>query len=264
MTRTLTLVLALFALLVGGDAWAADVTLTTSDGVKIHATYNEVKGAKGGVVLTHMLKKGSSDWRYLADKINAAGLSTIAVDLRKQGANVPEGTTVEIADTEYPLMVNDVKAAVAFLKTKGLKEVALVGASIGANLSLAVAAADPTIKNVILLSPGMDYKGVAVTEPIAAYGARPLLVVVSKDDPYSAKTGLFLDSQAKGPHVLKIYDTAGHGTVMLNKAPDLESLIVSWLLGSYAISDSSGARTEEAIQTGPSGTVTTTGKRMGE
>ena len=160
-------------------------------------------------------------------------------------------------------MKQDVAASVAYLRAQGIEDVSIVGASIGANLALNVAAADTGVTNVVLLSPGMEYKGVEIQQALADYGERPLLCVVSKDDTYSARTGLFIDSQARGYHKLEIYETAGHGTRMLNKAPALEPLVISWLLGSYRLSDTANDRSE-GLTTGDTTKVETEGKRINE
>ena len=258
----LRVLLVLVSFLFASTAHAADVTLKTSDGVRVHAEYKEGKGTTG-VVLVHMLKRSSKDWRFFADKLNSAGMHTVAVDLRHHGANVPDGASTEIPEEAYGLMRHDVEAAVKHLRDKGCTEVAIVGASIGANLALLVAADDPEITNVVLLSPGLDYKGVSTESAIETYGERPVLIVVSKEDQYSARSGLLLDSMARGYHVLEIYDGAGHGTKMLNREPSLESLLISWLNGSYRL-DAEGVGAGGGIQAGDQSTIETEGKKLGE
>ena len=244
-------------------AFAGDVTLKADDGTKLHAVYTEAREVKSGAVLVHMLGRSASDYRFLADKLSASGVSTVAVDLRKHGENVT-GDKPEIADEDYQAMKQDVAAAVAYLRAQGVEDISIVGASIGANLALNVAAADPQIGNVVLLSPGMEYKGVEITEALEAYGDRPLLCVVSKDDRYSAKTGLYIEAQARGYHKLEVYDAAGHGTRMMNKAPGLEPLLVSWLTGSIRIAGSSTENRAEGLTTGDVDTIETEGTLLGE
>lgn len=254
--------IVLVSFLFASVAHADDVTLKTSDGVRVHADYQAGKNTQG-VVLVHMLKRSGKDWRFFADKLNSNGMHTIAVDLRHHGANVAEGSDTEIPEESYALMRHDVEAAVKHLRDKGCTEIAIVGASIGANLALLVAADDPEITNVVLLSPGLDYKGVSSETAIEAYGERPVLIVVSKEDQYSARSGLLLDSMARGYHVLEIYDGAGHGTKMLNREPGLESMLISWLNGSYRL-DADGVGSGAGIQAGDQSTIETEGKKLGE
>lgn len=247
------------------SALAADVSLKTQDGTKIYASYNAVRSATKGVVLVHMSGRSSKDWRFLAEKLNQAGLATIAMDLRGHGANVPEGATPPVlTDADYMAMTQDVAAAVAYLRTQGIKEVGLVGASLGASLALKVASQDAAITNLVLLSPLMNQKGIDAAAALSEYGARPVLIVVSKEDSAAAKAGLVLDSQAKGYHQLEVYDGAGNGTKMLNKAPGLEPLLVSWLLGTARLADDAPTGAGAAVSTGDTSAVQTTGKKLGE
>ena len=84
---------SLFFALAFGTAWAADVTLQTDDGVKLHAVYNPVKGASRGVVLVHMAGRSAEDWAFIATKLNQSGVATLAVDLRGHGGNVAPGAS---------------------------------------------------------------------------------------------------------------------------------------------------------------------------
>ena len=81
---------------------------------------------------------------------------------------------------------------------------------------------------VALLSPGLDYRGVTTEEQLVAYGGRPLLLVASEDDPYSADSVRALAEAAEGATV-QLYDDAGHGTNMFATEPELTGLIVGWL-----------------------------------
>lgn len=259
---------ALFAMVMGlPEAHAADVSLKAADGTKLHADYGAVAGSQKGVVLVHMVGRSASDWKFLTSKLNASGLATLAVDLRGHGANIPEGTTAPaLDDATYALMVQDVAAGVAYLRAQGVKEVSIVGASIGANLGLRVAAQDPEVRTVVMLSPGMNYKGVLVSDALDTYGTRPLLVVASTEDNYAFKSAQAIDAAAKGPHHLQTYTGAGHGTKMLNKVPDLEGLIVSWLLGTWRSGQEGTATTNTTLETpkGDTSKVQSTGQKLGE
>lgn len=84
--------------------------------------------------------------------------------MRGHGKSVNQnGTFQSFTPNDFNKMKLDVKAAKQFLVTqKGInpKNIAIVGASIGANVALKYAAVDPSIKAVVLLSPGLHYKGV--------------------------------------------------------------------------------------------------------
>ncbi|MBK7756649.1 MAG: alpha/beta fold hydrolase [Deltaproteobacteria bacterium] len=256
---------SLFFVLALGTAWAADVTLQTDDGVKLHAVYNPVKSATRGVVLVHMAGRSAEDWAFIATKLNQSGVATLAVDLRGHGGNVsPTSSPTTLTEADYQKMQKDVAAAVAHLRKQGVTDVSLMGASIGANLCLQVAAADPNIKSVVMLSPGMNFKGVMLSEALTTYGDRSLLVVAAVDDSYSAKTAQYIQDAARSRQVVQLFSAGGHGTKMLNRVPELEPLVMSWLLGTYRIGTESGVvGSNPNITTTDTTKVETTGTTFG-
>lgn len=224
---------ATVALTVATPAQADTQSLEASDGTRLHAIAKGAEGKKG-VVLVHMLGREAEDWAFFADRLSKSQVRTIAVDLRGHGKSDKADDILE--DADYPAMQQDVAAAVAWLRAQGVEEVSCAGASIGANLCLQAAADDPGIVNVVALSPGLKYKGVTSVDALEAYGERPLLIVASEDDGYSAKTAMVLDQRAKGQHHFELLQAAGHGTKMLNREPSLEGLVLSWLVGTYELS----------------------------
>ena len=70
---------------------------------------------------------------------------------------------------------------------------------------------------------------IGIAEAIVDYGPRPLLLVASKEDAYSASTVQTLSEQALGYHRLQIYPGPEHGTEMMMPHPDLTPLMLDWL-----------------------------------
>ena len=88
-------------------------------------------------------------------------------------------------------MMADVKAARAFLATRREvvpNRIGIAGASIGANLAILFAAGDPTVRSLVLLSPGIDYRGLRPEAAMKKYGDRPALLVASQEDNYSTNS----------------------------------------------------------------------------
>lgn len=241
---------------------STDVTLKTEDGTEVHALVDGAEGAKKGVVLVHMVGRSATDWSYLSEKLARGGHSVVAPDLRGHGKNRPEDDDSEIADTEYAKMVQEVQASVQYLRDAGIAEISCAGASIGANLCLRAAAADPEIVNLVLLSPGLNYKGVKTVDAIEAYGDRPVLFVASEDDNFAFRSASVLETKATGQRKFEILKNAGHGTKMLNRDPGLEGLVTSWLLGTYELASGQVVvprpRTAEAV----ADEVKTTGEKL--
>lgn len=241
---------------------STDVTLKTDDGTSVHALVEGTKGAKKGVVLVHMVGRSASDWSYLSEKLSRGGQGVVAPDLRGHGKNRADGDDAELADAEYGKMVQEVQASVKYLRDQGITEISCAGASIGANLCLRAAAEDPDIVNLVLLSPGLNYKGVKTVDAIEAYGDRPVLFVASEDDNFAFRSASVLETKATGQRKFAILKDAGHGTKMLNRDPGLEGLVTSWLMGTYELSTGQlvapRPRNAEAVAT----EVQTTGEKL--
>lgn len=246
-------------LLLGAALAATDVSLKASDGVRLHARVEVPKGATKGVVFLHMLGRDGSDYESLAEKLAKGGLATVAPDLRGHGSSDKAGQ--ELTDLDYLAMVLDAKSAVKYLRGRGVTELSCVGASIGANLCLTLAADEPTVGNVVMLSPSLNTKGIQTPGPLKSYGNRPLLIVAAEDDANSMKASTLLHEKALGQVHYELYPQAGHGTRMLNRVGTLEGLIQSWLLGTYLLSSGEVVVPKPGLQVDGS-TIKTEGQKL--
>ncbi|MEC7239880.1 MAG: alpha/beta fold hydrolase [Myxococcota bacterium] len=207
-------------------AQAADVNFSAADGQRIAAFHNPVGSSKRGVVLVHDDGGNGSDWEFFANRLKRTGFHTLAVDLRGHGASRVNG---RLSNEDYTAMKADVIAAVNWLRRKGVEELILIGAGLGANLALQTAAEDTEVSKLVLLSPRHRVKGVTVDGFLGRYGERPVMIAVSVEDTYASKTSLLLDSQAVGEHKMEILSNAGSGTQMLDREPSLASTIQGFL-----------------------------------
>ncbi len=199
------------------------ISLAASDGISIAGTF--LDNGSNAVVMLHMLGYNRDSWNDLADELIRTGLSILSIDFRGHGASGLSWTSFK--DEDFNNMILDVKAAHEFLKGKGKNLVGIAGASIGANIAMEYSA-QYNISKVILLSPGLDYKGVEISDSVKKYNGK-ILMVSSKDDAYSyesSETLYLLNSNSE----LVIYERAGHGTNMFAKQPDLKDKIINFLI----------------------------------
>lgn len=203
-----------------GDLW-----LNTEDGVKLKATMLDAEGDKA-VILLHMLGHDRNDWDYFAKKLNDDGFTVLSVDIRGNGES--EGDWRKFSDADFNKMTYDVKAAKKLLDSKGKKYVSLIGASIGANIAFKYAAADKDIKSVVLLSPGINYKGIDISSDIENFD-RPVLIVVSSEDTYPYDSSNIIYEKIKGEKSLILEANLGHGTDMLPKSEELQDKIIGFI-----------------------------------
>lgn len=196
-----------------------------ADGTTLVGSYYPPATAPApAVLLLHMTGGQKEDWAFLATRLQEAGYAVMALDLRGHGES--SGT---VDWTTAPDDGERAWVALATQREVDKQRTAIVGAGIGANLALAVAAAEPQVRAVALLSPLPDDQGVPSGEAISTYGERPLLIVVSEEDPHAAESAAALAELAPASPVLTIYQGADHGIQMFVSQPGLTSLLLGWL-----------------------------------
>jgi len=194
-----------------------DIQLITEDGIRLKATVYEADGP--GVVLLHMLDKNRHDWDAFGRQLQSLGYHVVSVDLRGHGES--DLTWKDFSPKEFNDMVLDAKAAQQYLG----KDVAVIGASIGANIALNFAS-DDSVKTVVLMSPGLEYKGVKSEESIENLD-KPVLIIAAEGDTYAADSSRKLHSLNSNAE-LKIYDGKEHGTGLFGKT-DVDNVMIQWL-----------------------------------
>lgn len=218
------------------NASIREVTFTTSDGYTIAATlYLANRPDPAGLILVPMLGTTRDRWSSFARAAQAEGYLSLAIDMRGHGDSAMrngEKTSYKSFTTEDWLGVrNDIAAAKAEIVDAGAdpENLAIAGASIGANLALRYAMTDPQIQAVAMVSPGKDYHGVTVEDAIAQLSDRPVLLMDAIGDSYSSETCNALQEIAKGHCELHEYSGAAHGTDLLDTNENAPGQILQWL-----------------------------------
>jgi pimeloyl-ACP methyl ester carboxylesterase len=226
------------------------VKIGTSDGLEIIGDYYEARGAKVAALLLHMMPSTRESWQEFSCELRKAGFCSLAIDLRGHGESSmgPEGYK-GFTDKEHQGSILDVEAAIRFLNQKGfsLDNIFLVGASIGANLALQYQAEHQEVKAVVLLSPGLNYRGILggnLAEGLKE--SQAVFVAGSKHDcGYRSEDGSFQDKCASlmAQEILnranavnkqiKLFDNSAHGTTMLLRNPGFSAEIIEWLKEIY-------------------------------
>jgi alpha-beta hydrolase superfamily lysophospholipase len=212
------------ALALPGESRASQpVTFRTDDGVVLSATWYEPATRGPAVILVHMLHRSRRDFDALASRLASEGIGALALDLRGHGDS--QGSVGQ----DFAPMVGDVKAARRFLAGRSdvSGKIGLLGASLGANLAALEAADDPAVASLALLSPSLDYRGLRIETAMRKYGARPVLMVVSDDDPYASRSAHDLEKGTRGREILSL-SGAGHGSTMLERDQSLMGSLVDW------------------------------------
>jgi pimeloyl-ACP methyl ester carboxylesterase len=202
------------------------VTVEASDGLALVGTFypGGDEPPWPGVILLHMLGSDRGVWEEFATSLNESGYAVFALDMRGHGSTG--------GAQDWGLAPDDLQRVWAYMAGRDDVDearTAVVGGSIGANMALITGAGEPSVDTVVLLSPGLDYRGVTTEDAMAAFGERPALIVASGEDGYAADSSRTLHELAVGESELVIYEGAGHGTNMFGPEPELGTLIIEWL-----------------------------------
>lgn len=203
-----------------------EVDLVTSDGVHIKADFYDDMATEKSAILIPMLGRTKDTLIELAESIHAKGYKSLALDPRGHGRS--QMNWQSFTSQDFNNITKDIRAAKDYLSAHGAKKVSIIGVSIGANLALTYAVTDSDIKTVILLSPGLDFRGVRPESAVREM-KRPILIVASEDDSYSYESAYQLKRTSGAEDTkLETYKDAGHGTEMFRKK-EIFQLIIDWL-----------------------------------
>ena len=205
------------------------MSFRTADGWTIAGLYRAPKGGRPVALMAHGVASSKSEWESFSPRLWRLDLGTLAIDLRGHGESTrgPGGRTDFSsfdAAGEWPRARQDLEAALAFLQKRGIapSRVGLIGASIGANLASRLAAERPEAPWVVLLSPGADYRGVA----LEVLPGRKVFVGACPADGYAFMTARKLAGLPRGPFFAAARE--GHGVQMFND-PDFLKTLLEWI-----------------------------------
>ncbi len=223
-----------------------EVELYTADRFKITGAHYFVPGQNGpALLLLHMLGGDHTDWSRFLPVLKKAGIKSIfAVDLRGHGGSIirkpVEGKSDsagkvswrDFTEDDFRNAVNDLDAAWNFLKknpSTDTTRMGVMGASIGANYAAIFASDHPDVRSLAMLSPGVIYRGVECLKAVERYGARPVFLVASEEDEYSADSCEKLKEISEGtPAHLMILEGSAHGTQLIRNNTGFKNFLSDW------------------------------------
>lgn len=159
------------------------------------------------------------------------------LDLRGHGRSVWKGKTALSFETmsheEFGKIPGDVAALVAHLSQDSTlavdwSNITVIGASIGANSAALLTTKLAGIRRIVLLSPGLSYRGLEPEEALRAFTGKAL-VYSSKGDEYSRDSSQKLAEANKGHVTLRWFGVDQHGTDIINEDPAAMADLVAWI-----------------------------------
>jgi pimeloyl-ACP methyl ester carboxylesterase len=216
------------------------INFSTGDGIKMAGRYCPPGAHKPTFILLHGMGSNKEEWQPLEEILSKAGFGFLAYDARGHGESTTTNTGKSMTyqsfgrpgpGSPWDKMTDDLSRAVDFLeKRKDIPpaSIGLIGASLGANVSLVYAAHTEAIPIVVALSPGMDYAGLEPAAAMPALADRRVCIAASPGDRYAFESSRVLFQQmGQNRRSLFIEGEGGHGVQMFNGT--FEDTLLRWL-----------------------------------
>ncbi len=214
-----------------------EVTLKTTDGVKISATlhYPARKRSKKSpaVILIHQGGSDRTEWDPYVNTLLDSGYITCAYDVRGHGKS-DKVASISALFNDPEQAPNDLKAVLHHLRSLESVDgdrVAVVGASIGANLAC-VAAGDARygIKTAVAISAKTSAVHNLAGDAKNFHMRSVFYISSMEQNGRRARWAKELYDETGEPRKLEIVpDSRSHGVRILKDAPGLVGKITSWL-----------------------------------
>lgn len=230
------LTLTLASVLSTGQALAEDVRIEAGDGHSLAATLELVDGTAPGVVMYHQCNMDRQSWAPLAVALKEAGIHSVAPDLRGfGGSKLPgQGDAGPPFDEVSPHFLDDSRSVLAWFKSQPDVDgdhIAIIGASCGGGIGLAIALYDGDISAVTLLSPSTSTRWLNEDWPAALSQSNiPIMGIASDGDTAafeSIMTAYGATESLNSKAILFKGDL--HGVPLLHMSPRLVGDIVAWV-----------------------------------
>jgi pimeloyl-ACP methyl ester carboxylesterase len=206
------------------------VSFPSSDGVELAGRLFGPDAATVGVVLAHMLPADQSSWFDFADRLAGSGYRVLTFDFR---GYCPGGTAgCSEGEKDVAAIWQDVQGAVDYLRKQGVRQVGLVGASMGGTASLVVAGEQGDgIGAVVTLSAPEAIDGLAASPETLQRVTAAKLFLAGQTDGTAAEVAQRFYDEGLPPKRVEILTTGDHGTDLLtgNQAEIARTLILGWL-----------------------------------
>jgi dienelactone hydrolase len=222
--------------LVPGEA----VTFRTSDGVRIAGRL--FGDGPVGVVLGHSIDGDGAEWWNVAEVLANAGHAALAIDFRGYCPGHHAGCSEDGGTADA---WRDLLAGAMFLRGRGVRDIVLMGASMGGTASvLAAANARPGVAGVITLSSPTACCGMEVDRSIVEAVGAPMLFIAGRFDGEAPRSARAFTRWAGPSGETLILGTGEHGTDLFGLAtPAVERRTTESILGFLERSEGSSAST---------------------
>ncbi len=210
------------------------VTLKTSDGFHIAATLTlpaEKKAPMPGVILIHQGGSNRGEWAPYTPKFISAGYAVLAYDVRGHGQSDKVDDIFALFDDPNQAP-RDLQAAIAYLRHRpevDSSRIAVVGASIGANLAC-VASAKMGVKTAVAISGKTSaVYHLAGTKKLKL---KSIFYIASAGDQGGKRAAWareLYDQTAQPRKIRIVKNSSAHGVHIFGDDPTVVEEIIAWL-----------------------------------
>ncbi|MEV0274553.1 alpha/beta fold hydrolase [Hamadaea sp. NPDC050747] len=152
------------------------------------------------VVLLHQSGGGLCQWLGYADAYAAKGWRGFAIDIRNQ------------------TRVDDAVAAVAYLRSSGVRKVILVGASMGGTTALAAAATiQPPVDGVVSLSGPATFSGADAASAVPKLAMPVVFAAGTNDGNFATDAQSLYDACGSKQKKLILLPASDHGVLLMSR-----------------------------------------------
>jgi len=239
-TLFLFLVLLIESFTIQKSRTTENLTLTTSDGIKIAATLalpSKISGKIPVVILIHQGGSDKAEWinSPFFSQLLDAGYAVLAYDVRNHGNSENDGGDLMDLFNNPNRAPLDLQAVIAYLQKIPIidaQRIAIVGSSIGGNLAC-VASANPDvypIKTAVAIS--CKTQAVINLAGTKNLKMKSVFLISSKNDQNGQRAvwAEELYQLSSPPHRIAIAQESGsHGVQVLADDPELYKQMVDWL-----------------------------------
>jgi dienelactone hydrolase len=180
-----------------------------------------------GVILSNEGDNISGHWATIAERLAAAGYLTLTYDYHPPAS----------ADTSSSEALLDLGGALAFMRTRHVTSLALVGSSLGGLVSLKQASLEP-VDAVVAISAPIGWEDIQLSASDLAHLTAPKFFVTSEEnEPFTSDTQRMYDVTPE-PKERQVYPGRLHGLQLFDDttSADLLPKFLSFLartLGSH-------------------------------
>jgi dienelactone hydrolase len=160
-----------------------------------------------GVVLAHQSDANMCQWLRFAIELAELGYRVVAFDFAGFGASSP---------TDSKTYLEDIRTAVAYLRERGTPRVVVVGASMGATMSIVAAAAiTPPLDGVVAVSPPPTFDGVNAERAAVELKTPALYIAGEGDGDYDVYAEEISEATPESLRRLLVVDSPDHGVELV-------------------------------------------------